>query len=557
MNRAVYQSIVSKIGTVMPLFGKALVDMALKRHGHTAETISPVEMLELIKSEINPRLANRLQTVTTVLNAGAGVAQLDAEDRVVYANAVVRRMAGAGDFALPSAAVFAILRDYGFVRSAREVSSLEIQDFYSERLGKDFSIMLCPIRDGERCHGLISIIQDVTVREAIDAEIIRFHESLRHLNESLRREVSDRQRAEADLRNVVQCIADAILVVDRNGLVVRVNPAALHLCAASERELLGKPVEDLLEPSTALEGGLMGHLLAGGALSDLDATLVRAGQKPIPILLSGSMWRDEVAGVMGAVYSAKDMRQRHALIAKLVTTSKLAALGEMAGGIAHEINTPLTVIQGRAGQIRRMLEEGVGDPTTLATFAGRIEATVKRIARIVHGLRSFARQADQDPIESVPVAGIVAEALDLCRERFRSHGVALRHESIDDSLRVSCRPTQISQVLLNLLSNAFDAVENTPEKWVALTVGLQDDHVELSVEDSGPGVPPDQRELIFQPFFTTKPVGQGTGLGLSISLGILQEQGGTLFLDEHSPHTRFVVSLPQSSAHLSSPAATT
>ena len=549
MNRSVYQSIVSKIGMVMPLFGKALVDMALRRRGHTAETISPVEMLELIKSEINPRLAHRLQTMSTVLNAGAGVAQADADDRIVYANAVVRRMSGVREQTLPSAELFATLRALGFIRPARELSSLEIHELESDTLGKSFSVTLCPVVvDGGAPRGVLSIIQDITLREAIDDEIIRFHEDLRRLNESLSNEVSDRQRAEAQLRNVVQCIADAVLVVDRAGLVVRANPAAASLFAVAEPVLLGRRVEDLVRPTAPLGGGLMAHVDAAGALADLEAAIETAGGTPIPILLSGAVLREDGGRVTGAVYSMRDLRQRQALIARLVTTSKLAALGEMAGGIAHEINTPLTVIQGRASQIRRIVEEGPMEPGLLVDFAGKIEATARRIGRIVHGLRAFARQAEHDPIESAAAATIVAETLDLCRERFRTHGVALRQPPIDESIRVRCRPTQLSQVLLNLLSNAFDAVAGAGDKWVALEVRLRGDRVELAVEDGGPGVAPALREHLFQPFFTTKPVGSGTGLGLSIALGIVQDQGGTLALDEHSAHTRFVVSLPRAPA---------
>src|SRR5262249_34026595 len=104
--------------------------------------------------------------------------------------------------------------------------------------------------------------------------------------------------------------------------------------------------------------------------------------------------------------------------------------------------------------------------------------------------------------------------------------------------------TQIGQVLLNLLSNAFDAVEHAPEKWVALSFSHQDGRVEIAIEDSGPGIPGDLRQRMFQPFFTTKPVGKGTGLGLSISHGIIHAHGGSLVLDESSDHTRFVMSLP-------------
>jgi C4-dicarboxylate-specific signal transduction histidine kinase len=242
------------------------------------------------------------------------------------------------------------------------------------------------------------------------------------------------------------------------------------------------------------------------------------------------------------------MRQQHALQAKLVATSKLAALGEMAGGIAHEINTPLTVIQGRAGQICRMVTHGTLEAATVHAFAEKIESTSRRIARIVRGLRTFARQGEQDPVQPTEVRAIVDEAVDLCRERFLSHGVELRAGSVDGRVRVPCRSTQIGQVLINLLSNALDAVDQSPtgKKWVDLSVRAVNGNVHIAVEDSGPGIPAELRERMFQPFFTTKPVGQGTGLGLSISHGIVQQHGGSLVLDERNPHTRFVVSLPAS-----------
>jgi signal transduction histidine kinase len=535
----VYESIVSKMGTILPLFGKAMVDMALKRRRHTPETISPVEMLDLIKNDINPRLAHQLHTVSTVLHAGAGMVQLDEHDRVVYANSMVRRMTAASERESPSD-LFAILCAHRFVRPVREVSTLEIHDFHSDELGKDFSVILCPIHDGTgRVRGEVSIIQDVTIREAIDAEIVRFHEHLRRLNESL-------IKAEANLRDVVQCITDPILVVDGTGRVQHANPAAQRLCAApSEEALIGRNVEELVRPTTPFAGGLMSALKTERELRDVDAELLPAGQHAIPVLLSGALLRGDPAG--GAVFSAKDMRHQHALMAKLVSSSKLAALGEMAAGIAHEVNTPLSVIQGRAGQIRHMVTDGEINTPALAGFAEKIEATTRRIARIVRGLRAFARQGDQDPIQPTPMTSIVGEVLDLCRERFAAHGVALRTGAIDESLRVPCRATQIEQVLLNLLSNAFDAADHSPEKWVELSVAPHDNEVQIAVEDSGPGVPEELRERMFQPFFTTKPVGKGTGLGLSISQSIAQQHGGSLALDENSPHTRFVLSLPLSS----------
>jgi C4-dicarboxylate-specific signal transduction histidine kinase len=142
------------------------------------------------------------------------------------------------------------------------------------------------------------------------------------------------------------------------------------------------------------------------------------------------------------------------------------------------------------------------------------------------------------------VRELVDDTLELCSERFRLHNIDLRVGPVSDVLDLDCNSVQISQVLLNLLSNAHDAVEGHDRAWVALDVKPRAGTVELSVTDSNPGVPPEIRSKIFQPFFTTKGVGRGTGLGLAVSHGIIEEHHGRLELDLASAHTRFVVTLP-------------
>ena len=133
-------------------------------------------------------------------------------------------------------------------------------------------------------------------------------------------------------------------------------------------------------------------------------------------------------------------------------------------------------------------------------------------------------------------------------ERLKQNCVELRMAPVDTSLRIDCRPTEISQVILNLLNNAVDAVQPLLEKWVELQVRNAGKDLEISVTDSGRGVPEKIRDKMGQPFFTTKQVGQGTGLGLSISKGIVQAHGGHLNLDAACEHTRFVVTLPKAMA---------
>jgi C4-dicarboxylate-specific signal transduction histidine kinase len=151
-------------------------------------------------------------------------------------------------------------------------------------------------------------------------------------------------------------------------------------------------------------------------------------------------------------------------------------------------------------------------------------------------------------MQAESVAQIVRETLELCAERFRQHAIALTVEPIPDDCQVTCRGVQISQILLNLLSNAHDAVEDRPSRWVRVVTEANEEEVRISVVDSGPGIAREHVDRIMEPFFTTKPIGKGTGLGLSVSKGIAEANGGRLAYDPTSPETRFVLTLRRSSA---------
>jgi len=233
-----------------------------------------------------------------------------------------------------------------------------------------------------------------------------------------------------------------------------------------------------------------------------------------------------------------------------ITAAKMAALGEMSANLAHEINNPLAAILLRAERLEQLGRQGRLDaPATLRT-AREIATTVERIRRIIDALRSFARQGEGDPLRPEPVISIVKDTIELCGQRFRMSAIELVVDPIADDLRVDCRPAQITQILVNLLSNAHDAVERTPHPWVHIAVEVQGqepgEDVRIVVTDSGPGIPPEIAGRIMEPFFTTKAIGRGTGLGLSVSRGIAETHGGRLELDTRSARTRFVLTLRRS-----------
>ena len=231
---------------------------------------------------------------------------------------------------------------------------------------------------------------------------------------------------------------------------------------------------------------------------------------------------------------------------KLIFSAKMSSLGEMAGGIAHEINTPLAVIAMRSDQLLECAQEGDLQPEDVTRSLEIIRRTTDRIAKIINGLRFFARDASKCSVQETSINSIISDTLSFCNERFSVHGVQLEFlDTTSGKIHIHCRSVEISQVFLNLLNNAFDAIVDLNDKWVRIELRDLDDYIEVSFTDSGLGIPEGVREKILQPFFTTKDVGKGTGLGLSIAHGIIEGHQGKLYLDLTSKNTRFAIVLPK------------
>jgi len=231
--------------------------------------------------------------------------------------------------------------------------------------------------------------------------------------------------------------------------------------------------------------------------------------------------------------------------AKALHQAKMASLGQMASGIAHEINNPLSILNGRLVKTEKFLRATPPDVESATSTVRSIEQIVFRIAKIVRGLRQFSREASKDPFELKPLREILEETLDLCSQRFQNHGIRVTTSELKMDLMIECQTVQISQVLLNLLNNSFDAVIELPEKWVRLDVEDRGDQVVIRITDSGPGISSEVAQKIMDPFFTTKEVGKGTGLGLSLSRGIVEYHQGQLYLDVDHKNTSFVIQLPK------------
>ncbi len=337
---------------------------------------------------------------------------------------------------------------------------------------------------------------------------------------------------------------DPLCVAGADGYLRRVNTAFVDILGYSVDELTSRPYLSFVHPDDH-EKTLKEH-------EKLKQGIPTIRFENRYITKDGSYryfsWVVKPDPESGLFYAAvrdltEQVKQQH----EAMQSAQMTTLGEMASGVAHEINNPLAIVQGKVRQIDRAIQNENIEVDKIRSDIQKIVATTDRIVKIVKGLRSFSRDSSKDPFELTSLTSVVSGVLDLSTERFKNHGVELRVR-VDSDVVIQCRGGQISQVLMNLVNNAHDAVlslnSDSSEKWVEIYVHRTRSSAVVEVTDSGRGIADDVVDKMMQPFYTTKGVGKGTGLGLSISKGIAEEHNGILKYDVSSGHTRFILELP-------------
>jgi PAS domain S-box-containing protein len=220
--------------------------------------------------------------------------------------------------------------------------------------------------------------------------------------------------------------------------------------------------------------------------------------------------------------------------------AQLASIGEMSAGIAHEINNPLSVLKGMADLLPRKVESKEG----ILSVQASLHRAIDRITKIVKGLKRLSHQSLNEKGDVALLSDIMNDTLDFCKEILSKKGVDIQVGEIPVA-KVQCHPVQISQVLLNLINNARDAIALNDEKWIRVESTYDDESIFIKIIDSGHGIAPEIAQKMMEPFFTTKTVGKGTGLGLSLSLRIIKEHQGKLEYLADEPNTTFLIQLPR------------
>ena len=397
-----------------------------------------------------------------------------------------------------------------------------------------------------------TLIQDVGVRSEeriITREINLFYD----YSQSLERVLVGRLQVDASLQYVVDRIYKKVLVVFFTQLAKTLLVSFLIYLIFSRvlTTHLLQISRYLQKVSFAkndkLEGALKGDLALNRkprSSDELDILVGAINQMQRSLRLSYNELKSFNLSLEHKVQEKTHLLQEQQQICE--HASRMTALGEMAGGIAHEINTPLAIISMYSDDSLALLKESQPKLAEVIDNQEAIIATVGRISKIVKALRTVSRTGESDPFERTSMTQILNDTLELCQTKIKNSGVQFDIRGFEHPSWVDGRSVQISQVLLNLLSNAFDATEGLKNAWIRIELEEKEKFVLVKVTDSGPGIAPVYQDRIMQPFFSTKPIGKGTGLGLSISRVIIEEHGGTLSLDKESPHTCFVIQLPKS-----------
>lgn len=225
--------------------------------------------------------------------------------------------------------------------------------------------------------------------------------------------------------------------------------------------------------------------------------------------------------------------------------NKMASLGEMAASMAHEINSPIQTINLIAQRVQRQLKKDMSKEDINDSMQ-KITTSVSKISEIIDSLRNVSRDSTSDGFSDTRLCDLIGDAVNMTEERFKINNVHfdVNFHDVSENTIVQCQRLQISQVLINLVNNAFDAIKDMDNKWIEISARTISDRIRFSVTDSGNGIPDKELERIFEPMFTTKEIGKGTGLGLSISSDIVAQHNGLLYVDKECQNTRFILELP-------------
>ncbi len=363
-------------------------------------------------------------------------------------------------------------------------------------------------------NGFVEIIRNITLRKGLEKEL---------------RETKD------FLENIMESSVDGIATTDLKGKITYLNRAFAEMLGYQKSDLWGNHISMIYVRGIEEARDIMNHIRADGRIEHYEMEIKRKTGEVLTFLTSASLLQEEEGKVIGTSGIFKNITEQKRLEAKLketqfylVEATKMRALGELVAGVAHELNNPLMASQTILHVITNNLHEECPNRERLEI----ISRCNNRIEKIVNHLREFSRQTESD-FQELDINQPVENALMLTGQQLLNHNVTFNRNLTEGLPKIAGDSGQLEQVFLNLISNARDAMEKvTGPKELTIHSYLSDEEespmVIVSVKDTGEGIPEVLLTKVFEPFFSTKPVGKGTGLGLSLCFGIVEAHGGRL-----------------------------
>lgn len=386
----------------------------------------------------------------------------------------------------------------------------------------------------------------VQAYEAIEQEAAKLKDSkrrltqtareLKELNLSLEDKVEARtaelSKSEKKFRHLFTASKDMVFFTDRNHLILDMNASGSEMLGYSRHETSLLGLRDIFRHESDL-ATYARMLEIDGYLHDFEAEFRRKDGSVMYVLISATALYDEQGNICGSEGIAKDLTRLRTMMEQLIASEKMASVGQMAAGIAHEINTPLGIIHGYA---QLMLDDFDKDSEVRQNLEA-IERQAQASCKIVADLLKYSRQTGSVR-ELVDLNDVVDDALAITEHNLRLSHIKVALELARDLPPVTGDPEKLRQVIVNLINNAHHAMEKIEvgrQLLIRTRWDMAEAKVVAEIQDNGHGIPEHIKARIFDPFFTTKPVGKGTGLGLSVSYGIVQEHGGTIAIESPVP----------------------
>jgi PAS domain S-box-containing protein len=382
---------------------------------------------------------------------------------------------------------------------------------------------------------------------------------LARTTDKLKNELTERKRAQEALRESEEkysTVAESSLTgiyIDQNGKIVFANKTFAEIYGYSRQELVGMESWKLVHPDDRawIDEMRTKRLKGEKAPSEYEARGLTKDGKTIWIVRRNT--RIDYGGKPAILGNIVDITESRAKEAQLIQASKMSTLGEMATGVAHELNQPLSSIQLGADFFRNMATEGRQiPPEELAYVSEQMTQQVARAVKIIDHMRQFGRKAEIQR-ERIDINQPLRAVFALLGEQLRVRGIKVKLNLEDDLPLVLADSNRLEQVFIDLVVNARDAMGDererldvkTTENTLTVTTFQEHGKVAVTISDTGPGISDDLKGKIFEPFFTTKEVGKGTGLGLSISYGIINDYDGTIEVaGEAEKGAAFKITLP-------------